>query len=141
LIQKVLVAVDGSENSERALDFAIVFAEKYSAPLTVLNVTELSPVVYPGDEMIVIAKDMHKLHEAILTKAVARVKDANPRLIVSAILREGDPAVEIVAVSKEGEFDVVVLGHQGVGKVTGILLGSISEKVTRSLSCTVIIVK
>jgi nucleotide-binding universal stress UspA family protein len=141
LIQKVLVAVDGSENSERALDFAMVFAEKYFSALTILNVTELSPVVYPGDEMIVVAKDMHKLHEAILVKAVTRVKAVKPNLIVSPILREGDPSVEIVAVSKEGEFDIVVLGHHGVGKVTGIILGSISEKVTRSLSCTVIIVK
>ncbi|MDR0372418.1 MAG: universal stress protein [Nitrososphaerota archaeon] len=141
MIQKVLVAVDGSENSERALDFALDFAEKYSASLTVLNVTEVAATVYSGDEMMTVAKDLHKLHEAILDRAVAHVKITKPSLIVWPVLREGDPAIEIVATAKEGEFDAVVLGHQGVGKVKGILLGSISGKVTRLLSCTVVIVK
>jgi nucleotide-binding universal stress UspA family protein len=146
LIQNVLVAVDGSENSERALAFALDFAEKYGAALTVLNVSELPAATYSGDGMIgdgmvVVAKDLHKLHEDILEKAVARVKTAKPHLPVSSVLREGDPAVEIVALSKEEGFDVVVIGHQGVGKVKGIFLGSISEKVARSLPCTVIIVR
>lgn len=141
MIQKVLVAVDGSENSERALDFATLFAEKYGAALTVLNVTELPAAVYPNNEMIVVAKDLHKIHKDILSKALARVEATRPALSVSAILRDGEPAVEIVAVSREGEFDVAVLGYRGLGKVQGILLGSISAKVARSISCTVIIVK
>jgi len=141
LIQQVLVAVDGSENSERALDFAIVFAGKYCAALTVLNVTELPAAMYPGNELMVVAKDLRKLHNDILSRAVERIKVANPALIVRAVLREGEPATEIVAVSKEGEFDVVVLGHLGVGKVKGILMGSISEKVVRLVPCTVIVVK
>jgi len=40
LIGKILVAVDGSENSDRALDFALDIAEKYGAALTLLNVSE-----------------------------------------------------------------------------------------------------
>lgn len=141
MINKVLIAVDGSENSERALDFALDFTEKYAASLTILNVTELSAAAYAGDSMIVVAKDLRKLHEDILEKAVTRVKTAKPDLPVSSVLREGDPALEIVAVAKEGVFDAVIVGHQGVGKVKGIFLGSISEKVTRSLPCTVIIVR
>ncbi len=43
--------------------------------------------------------------------------------------------------SKEGNYDVVVLGHRGVGKMREILLGSISEKVAHTVPCTVIIVK
>jgi len=141
LIQKVLVAVDGSENSERAIDFAMVFAEKYCTTLTVLNVTELPAAMYPGNELMVVAKDLRKIHNAILHRAVERIKATNPGLIVQAVLREGEPATEIVAVSKDGEFDVVVLGHLGVGKVKGLLMGSISEKVVRLVHCTVIVVK
>ena len=141
MIENVLVAVDGSENSERALDFALEFADKYGAALTILNVSELSAAAYSGDGLVVVAKDLHKLHEGILQKAVARVKAAKPNLPVSSVLREGDPALEIAAVAKEEGFDAVVIGHQGVGKVKGLFLGSISEKVARSLSCTVIIVR
>ncbi len=78
LIQKVLVALDGSENSEPALDFAMVFAEKCCATLTVLNVTELPVAMYPGNEMMVVAKDLRNFHNAILHRAVERIKATNP---------------------------------------------------------------
>lgn len=145
----MLVAVDGSENSDRALDFALEFADKYDAELTVINVTESSGVAavppelaaYTSDNMVAVAKDLRKFHEDILTKAMAHVKATKPNLPVSAALRDGNPASEIVAAAKEGSFDVVVLGHRGVSKVREIFLGSISDKVVHSLPCTVIIVK
>ena len=77
VVNRVLVAVDGSENSERALNFALDFAEKYGAELTVINVTESSAVAsvpsdltgYAGDSsMVVVAKDLRRYHEALLEK-------------------------------------------------------------------------
>lgn len=142
MISKVLVAVDGSENSDRALDFALDFAEKYNADLAVINVNESSAVAaFPDDSMVVVAKDLRKFHEDVLEKAIAHAKQTKPNLLVSSSLREGDPALEIASAAKEGSFDIVVVGHQGIGKVKGIFLGSISEKVTRSVSCTVVIVR
>lgn len=142
MVSNVLVAVDGSENSERALDFALNFSEKYDAALTIINVNESSAVAaYPDDSMVVVAKDLRKFHEDILEKAMVHAKQAKPNMLVSSSFREGDPALEIAAVAKEGNYDVVVVGHHGVGKVKGLFLGSISEKITRSVSCTVIIVR
>jgi len=134
--------VDGSENSIRGLDFALEFAEKYGANLTIINVTESSAAVaYAGDGMVSVARDLRKFHEEILNKALARAQNTHPTVPVSTVLREGDAANEIITVANEGNYDVVVLGHRGLGKVKGILLGSISEKVIRSLSCTVILVR
>jgi nucleotide-binding universal stress UspA family protein len=142
LIGNVLVAVDGSENSERALDFALDFAEKYAAALTVVNVSESSAVAaFTGDGMVSVARDLRRFHEEILEKALAHAKNSHPSMNVSTSLREGDPASEIVAAATEGNFDVVVVGHRGLGKVKGMFLGSISEKVTRSLTCTVVLVR
>jgi nucleotide-binding universal stress UspA family protein len=149
LVSKVLVAVDGSENSDRALDFALGFSEKYDAALTIINVTESSAVAvvptdigaYPGNSMMVVARDLRKFHEDILEKALARAKAAKPNLAVTSLLKEGNAASEIATVSKEGNFDFVVVGHRGVGKVRELLIGSISEKVVHTVSCTVIIVK
>ena len=142
LVSKVLVAVDGSENSERALDFALDFAEKYNAGLTIVNVSESSAAAaFAGDGMASVARDLRRFHEGILEKSVARAKSAHPAIVVSAVLREGDPATEIVSVATEGNFDVMVVGHRGLGKVKGMFLGSISEKLARSLLCTVILVR
>jgi nucleotide-binding universal stress UspA family protein len=142
LVGKVLVAVDGSENSERALDFALDFADKFGYGLTVVNVSESSAAVaFAGDGLASVARDLRRFHEGILEKVLAHGKSTHPSVVVSTVLREGDPATEIVAVATEGNFDVVVVGHRGLGKVKGMLLGSISEKVTRSLCSTVILVR
>ncbi len=150
LIQNVLVAVDGSDNSKRALDFALDFVDRYGAALTIMNVSESSTVAavpadlaaYSGNNsMVVVAKDITKFHEDILNNALAHAKAAKPNLSVSTCLREGNPAAEIAALAKDGNFDVAVMGHRGSGKVREFLLGSISEKVAHSLDCTVILVK
>ena len=82
VINKVLVPVDGSENSDRALDFALEFAEKFSASITILNVSELLPIGLVPDEPIAYAtattgafgKDLQRIHSEILSKSVARAK-------------------------------------------------------------------
>lgn len=149
MIRNVLVAVDGSENSDGALDFALDFAEKYGAAVTVLNVSEspamgavpLEPTTVSGDSMGVFAKDLRKFHEEILSKAVAHAKMVKPNVVVSSKLREGDPALEIVAAVKENGFDVVVVEHRGLGRVREIFLGNISEKVAHLAPCPVVIVR
>jgi nucleotide-binding universal stress UspA family protein len=149
LIRKVLVAVDGSENSDKALDFALDLAEKYGAAVTVLNISEspamgvvpLEPTTISGESMVVFAKDLQKFHEEILSKAVVHAREIKPNVVVSSKLREGDPAMDIVAEAKEGGFDVVVVGHRGLSRVKEIFLGNVSEKVAHLAPCPVIIIR
>ncbi len=150
MIQKVLVAVDGSENSVRALDFALDLAEKYSAALTVLNVSEApamgvvpqDPTGYAGGNMAVLAKDLHKFHEEVLSRAVAHASEVNRNVTVVSKLREGDPAVEIVSEAREGAYGAVVVGHVGAGRMKEFLgLGGISERVAHLAPCPVVIVR
>jgi nucleotide-binding universal stress UspA family protein len=142
LAGNVLVAVDGSDNAQRALDFALEYAEKFGSSLTVVNVSESSAAAaFAGDGMASVARDLRRFHENILEKALEHAKNTHPTVNVSTSLREGDPVTEIVSAANEGNFDVVVIGHRGLGKVKGLLLGSISEKVIRSLNCTVILVR
>jgi nucleotide-binding universal stress UspA family protein len=149
LIRNVLVAVDGSENSGRALDFALDLAEKYGTAVRVLNVSEsptmgavpLEPTNITGESMVVFAKDLQRFHEEILSKAVAHAKEVKPNVLVSSKLREGDPALEIVAEVKDAGFDIVVVGYRGLGRVRELFLGNISEKVIHLAPCPVVIVR
>jgi nucleotide-binding universal stress UspA family protein len=144
-----LVAVDGSENSDRALDFGLDLAEKYGAAVRVLNVIEspamgavpLEPTTVSGESMVLFAKDLQRFHEKILGKAVVHAKEVKPNVLVSSRLREGDPALEIVAEAKDVGFDVVVVGHRGLGRVRELFLGNISEKVAHLAPCPVVIVR
>lgn len=149
MVSKVLVAVDGSENSERALDFALDFADKYGAVLTMLNVTESAAISavpyemsgYTGNNMTSVARDLLKFHQGILDKAAEHAKTVKPNLTVKLMLKEGNPASEIIFTAKEGNFDVVIIGHRGIGKVRELFIGSICEKVVHTVSSTIIIVK
>ncbi len=149
MIKNILVAVDGSENSDRALDFALDLAEKFGAAITALNVSEspamgaipFEPTTVSSESMVAFAKDLQRFHEEILKKAVSHAKKVKPNVVVLSKLREGNPALEIVAEAKEEGIDVVVVGHRGLGRVKEIFLGNISEKVAHLAPCPVVIVR
>jgi len=150
VIKKILVAIDGSENSVKALDFALEMCEKYDANLKVVNVAE-SPAIsaVPQDtttispeSMIVFSKDLDQMHQEILKKALDHAQKVKPNIAITAKLREGVVASEIVAEAKESASDIVVIGHKGVGKVKELLgLGGSSEKVAHLAHCPVVIVR
>jgi nucleotide-binding universal stress UspA family protein len=60
---------------------------------------------------------------------------------VRTILAEGDPAREILAAATAEGVDAIVIGSRGLGKLTALLLGSVSHKVSNQAHCTVIIVR
>src|SRR5208337_4924779 len=145
VIKNILVGVDGSENSDRALDFALDLAEKFNASILILNVSESlamgaipqESTAYSGGNTAIFGKDLRKIHDEILSRSVAHAKTVKPSVAVSSMLKEGDPALEIVNTAKEGGFDVIVVGHRGLGKMKELFLGSISEKVAHLAPCPV----
>ncbi len=150
MVSKILVAVDGSESSTKALDFSMDLADKYAAGVTVLNVFESPPmgtvpqdqVSYSTESMVVFSKDLTNIHQELLTKLVDRAQKTKPNVVVTKKLREGDPALQIVEEAKESGSDMVVIGHRGVGRVKEIFgLGGISDKVAHISPCTVVIVR
>ncbi len=150
MINKILVAVDGSENATKALDFALDLAEKFGAGLTILNVSD-SPSMgtVPQDQtslstesMTLFSKDLTNIHQEILGKAVAYAKENKPNVVLTTKLREGNPASQIVAEAKDSSIDLVVVGHRGVGRVKELFgLGGISDKVAHLAPCNVAIVR
>jgi len=144
------VAVDGSETTGKILDFALDLTEKYNAVITILTVSpSLSALGTVPQELVettaanlaAFAKDIRKVHEEILSKAIAHAKIAKPNLTVSTMLREGDAATEIENAVFEGSFDLIVLGHKDQSKMRERVLGNVSEKVVHDASCPIIIVK
>jgi nucleotide-binding universal stress UspA family protein len=148
LIKKVLVAVDGSENSLRALSFALDIAEKYAASVLIVNVFQFpalyaspdDPLVYSGSRAAFI-KDLRRVQEETLAKAVDEAKRLKPGLEVAGELKEGEPAAQIVEAAKEGGFDVIVVGHRGLSRLSEVFLGGVSERIAHQALCAVVIVK
>jgi len=152
VIQTILVAIDGSESADIALDFALDLADKYSADLILLNVftriTASSMITYPTISvgsfpavMEEFSSELRLRHEMLLGEAVKKTKMQKPHLNISRKLVEGRPSDKIIEVAKEDNVDLIVLGHRGQSGIKELVLGSVSDRVAHGAKCAVLIIK
>ena len=158
MITKILVGVDGSKNSEKALDYALEIAERFSASILILNVFQPPPEFgyqskmlseFPASQdtigvqsnMSTFIEDLREIHEAVLSKAAERAIKLKPKLEITTELKEGNTPSQIIATAANGGFDLIVVGHLGESEIKEFLLGSTSERVVHQARCAVLIVK
>jgi nucleotide-binding universal stress UspA family protein len=155
------VGVDGSVGSEKALDYGLEIADKFSASVLILNVFQLPPEVeYPPNmaqqipssgysqgpmvyspNLASVIMDFKKVHEAVLFKTLESAIKLKPNLKIASELKEGDVSSQIVETAANGEFDLIVIGHRGDSKIKELFLGSTSERVAHRAKCAVLIAK
>jgi nucleotide-binding universal stress UspA family protein len=138
----IVVGVNGSPNSERALDWAMKQAAAVHAPLTVLTVHEV-PKSYWGDMPVVGPADrplLDKLHQAaeeMTQRAASRLGGAGPASVtVHAV--NGFVVRELTDASHDA--DLVVIGARGGDGLARVLVGSLSSEVVQHSACPVVIV-
>ena len=133
--RRLLVAVDGSPESELALSAAITAARNDNAAVTLVAVSP--PLqVWPGGMTPPITQgDVDAATDKVLREAVARVPQDVP---VHTLLRHGKAGPEIVAAAREGVYDAILLGARGVGRFHG-MIGSVSQYVLRHAPVNVIV--
>jgi nucleotide-binding universal stress UspA family protein len=154
MYNKILVAVDGSEHSEKALLHAVELAEKlgsriwlihtYSIVIPLVPATDTlpSPTPIPAASPALAAKmtdDARALGNKILDEAEKVVKEHG--IPVEKILKEGDVVKAIASEAEKGRFDLIVVGHRGMSKLGELFLGTVSEGVSHKAPCPVLIVK
>jgi nucleotide-binding universal stress UspA family protein len=138
----MLVPVDGSENSFRALEQAIFLATKIQeAKITVVYIIEDLPSLY-----IYSPKIMEKLradYEGEYTKILERCKEMDNKsgININTVLLEGDPASKIIGYSEMEKFDLIIIGSRGMGKFKEMIIGSVSNKVLHHAKCSVMLVR
>jgi nucleotide-binding universal stress UspA family protein len=138
----IVVGVDGSPNSERALDWAMRQAAALHAPLTVIAVHEVPksywgsiPVVGPADRSLL--EELQQAAEEMTQKAADRLGDAKPASVnVHAV--SGFVVKELVDASHDA--DMVVLGARSGSGFARLLMGSVSAEVVQHSACPVVIV-
>ncbi len=140
---KIVVATDGSPSADRAVDLAARIAEKMPAELTILTVVQF--VADSGVKEF--ARAEHATTGDILERdAAATVKRAEVRAAalgaarVEGLMKIGDAAEIILDVTKHIPADIVVMGKRGRGRLEGLLLGSVSQKIVSLAQCSVLVV-
>jgi nucleotide-binding universal stress UspA family protein len=138
----IVVGVNGSPNSEHALDWAMRQAAALHAPLTVVAVHEVAksywggiPVIGPADRPLL--EKLQQAAEEVTQKAASRLSDSAPAS-VSVRAVNGFVVKELVDASQDA--DMVVVGARGGGSLTRLLMGSVSSEVVQHSACPVVIV-
>ena len=136
--KKILVALDGSKNSFRALAKAIEIAKETKASITSISViqtyrTEMGVVkTFAGNAI-------SKNYKSFVNKAKTRCKKNN--ISFFDIIQYGQEGKAIVSFAEKNKFDMIVIGSRGRGILKGSFLGSTSNYIVHSTKIPVLIVK
>lgn len=136
-LQQILVPVDFSECTEKALAYAVPFARQFGATLTLLHVVE--PPYLPASEMGVVVEAESK-EEAQKDLAALQARLAG-NVRCQTMTRKGSAEHEIIDAAKELSSDLIILGTHGRTGVERLLMGSTVEKVVRRAGCPILIVR
>lgn len=139
---KILVAMDGTEHSWKTLDMALFLGMPHSAEISVIGIVERKPSVLSTIPFNVIedyAAAVEKIAIEILEKVRKYGEEKGTK--INTILEFGPPADTICQVANKGNYDLLVIGNSGSGKLEEFLLGSVSSKIAHSVKANLLIVK
>ena len=146
MFKTILAAHDGSGHSEKAVSMAGDLAAKYGAALHLARVVDHSHapremaefaaqerIENPDrvEERVVEERELRPLAEHLHTGGVD---------VQCAVLR-GEPATALIDYANNAGVDLIVMGRRGRGRMEGLLIGSVSAKLTSHANCAVLTVK
>jgi len=139
LFEKILVPLDGSEHSIKALETAVQIAHKFNGKITLIHVYSIGGLAISPTPVRGFIEAIRKVGASILADGEKKVKAEGVH--VETLLMEGHTVEQIVKTCREGKFDLIVMGARGLSKVKEMLLGSVSDGVIRHACCPVLVVK
>lgn len=138
MIKKILVALDGSKNSIRALSNAIVLAKQTDATITGIFVIQAFPTEM-GLIRTMVGKALGKHYKRFMPIAKAMCTRKNVDFL--DMIEYGEEGRTIVSFAQKNNFDLIVIGSRGMNSIKEIFLGSTSNYVVHSSKIPVLIVK
>ena len=138
-IKKILIAVDGSEHSMRAAEYAVNLAKLMDAEIILVHCHKHYPAL---------------LGEPYFQKAIDRINNDAQQLMEPYVellnekgvshtdrILDGSPAEMISDAAKAEKIDMIVMGSRGLNDLEGLLLGSVTHRVLKTASCPVLVIR
>ena len=138
LYMNILVPLDGSKYSEKALLHACDMAKNYQSSLTLLYVVEKSLSINLLDR-----KEYLEILRKFGNKVLIKGKDTTTQYGIDSkiIMKEENIANEIIKLAKNKKCNLIIVGSKGFGSTARFFLGSISNKLVNNSACSILIIK
>jgi nucleotide-binding universal stress UspA family protein len=141
-MRHIMVATDGSRGAERAVDFAVELTKAIGGKLSIVTIAgNLS-----GEGIRQLARSEGNIGDCLEALATQVLMEARQRAqhfglpVIQVETAWGDPAEAIIGIAGRQAADAIVVGRRGRGRLAGLLLGSVSQKLVSLAPCTVIVV-
>lgn len=146
MINKILVPVDGSKQSDKALEFACNLADKYNAALLIQHTVETTlheHAMFMGSAGFAFDLDEEEIQKAgkVVIDAATKIIDKHANIAAETDIAHGSPTHNIIQCVKDNNIDMIVMGSRGLSDLGGLLLGSVSHKVSHLADCTCVTVR
>jgi nucleotide-binding universal stress UspA family protein len=144
MYQRILVPIDGSATSERALDEAIKFAQQQNAQVEVVHVLE--DISYFDNEDYLnyaeLIQTMRGIGEKILAQAQKKLQQAGVVAEIKLLETQGERIASIIATeAKNNLADLIIIGTHGRSGFSRMLMGSIAEGVVRTAHIPILLIR
>lgn len=172
MIKKILVPVDGSQPSVKAVELASDLASKYDAEIILLHVLlrghmpdglkkaleiEVGKRKASADNLVnmpqqIMARidskkdiqlsleELNYIGKYVLSNVAAICQDRGVTKVEKRV-EEGNPAKIVIKIASDTQADMIVMGNRGLSDLQGILVGSVSQKVSQLAKCTCVTVR
>jgi len=142
----IIAATDGSKGAERAVGVAAALAKTCDADLWIVSVPGAERRI-STEEFETYARSEHLSPNQVLISAAEEplsrgegIAVTNGATHVKTEVQSGDPAHAIMESARDKHADLIVVGRRGRGRLAGLLLGSVSQKVVALAPCAVLVV-
>jgi nucleotide-binding universal stress UspA family protein len=138
--RNIAIATDGSENTRRAIEYGIKFAEFSGAIVYALHVVDTSSL---SQNWTVGWETIYEILKNEGQRTISKVKEYGEAsgVDVKEVLLDGYPSSEIIDFAENNDIDLIVMGTLGKTGLDRFLLGSVAEKVVRNSKVPVLVVR
>jgi len=144
MYKSILVAVDGSDDANLAVDAAAELSANFDAQIHLVHASEQHPLIVGSASVMsfVPEEELLKHGAAILDAAKQRAEAAEAKKLELHNLAEpGSAAQMILELADEIKPDLVVVGSRGHGQLAGLMMGSVSQKLCQLAKCSCLVVR
>jgi len=134
MFKKILVPLDGSQLSQRALEPALALSEQTGAELLLVRVPTADTLSFAVSE----TRQRELAHDALVYLETIRKSNAQPQFSIHTQVLEGDVASAIVDAAHAEQADLIIMSTHGYSGLTRWVLGSVTEKILRIAPCPVL---